>query len=535
MDPFIQDARARARSTQVAKMKRTPVVVIGIDTADIDRVDRLVDEGRMPRLAALRSAGLCGRVEPWPPGFFDMVWPSFNTGRPLAEHGWYYGKLWLPERMHLEFTRPDWLPQDPFWARLPATEYRVGLVDVPFAPLPGRELQGVYINGWQCHDGTIDHVAPHGLRRELTSRFGRPIQPRVDPFGPQSAARFRSIRDAAIAATAQIAAICRWLLAREPFDLFVVVLGGAHRAGHYAFDLSQIDASALDPSARAGLSAALDDVYAACDAAVGEIAQAAPAGARVMACALHGMGRESGWSEQFPRLLASIAGDGEPATAARGLLYRLKSRVPPGLVRRAREMVPDAWCNAVIPLWSRRMHDWSRTRFFALPSDLGGFLRINLRGRERLGVVEPGAEYDALCDMLTEAFLSLRDIESGAAVVDSVDRVDRLVGPKAPARPWLPDLVVNWGPLAARDLVGVRSAGHGEVRWQRDWRMSSGRSGNHRPTGWFVATGPGIAAGVSNKARRAEDLAHMISAWLGAHPDEGVPDEAVRSGHARPA
>lgn len=513
---MIETRDALAGPLPAREARRSPVVVIGIDTADLDRVDRLVAEGRMRRLAALRAIGLRGRIEPWPPGFFDMVWPSFNTGRPLAEHGWYYGKLWRPERMRLELRRPDWLPQQPFWARLDPAEYRVGLVDVPFAPVPDGRLAGVYINGWQCHDGTIAHVAPAGLEHDITARFGRPILPRVDPFGPQDAARLCAMRDAAIGATAQIAAICRWLLTREQFDLFIVVLGGAHRAGHYVYDLSEIDADGLDPGQRARLAAALDDVYGACDAAVGEIADAAPAGARLMVCALHGMGREAGWSEQLPGLLASIAGDGGPPASGGGLLYRLKSRVPPGLVRQVREAVPDAWCNAVIPLWSRRMHDWSRTRCFALPSDLGGYIRINLRGRERRGIVEPGAEYDRLCEHLAEGFLSLRDLESGAPVVDAVDRVDRAIAVTAPARPWLPDLVVRWGPLAARDLVGVRSAGHGEIRWLRGRRLTSGRSGNHRPTGWLVATGPGIATGVANRAYRAEDLAGTILSWLGA-------------------
>lgn len=500
--------------------------MIGIDTADHERIERLIDEGRMPRLAALRALGLRGRIEPWPPGFFDMVWPSFNTGRPLAEHGWYYGKLWRPERMRLELRRPDWLPQEPFWARLDSGRYRVGLIDVPFAPIPRGRFSGVYINGWQCHDGTIDHIAPAGLEHDITARFGRRIQPRLDPFGPQSADRLRAVRDAAIAATAQIAAICRWLQAREPFDLFVVVLGGAHRAGHYAYDLSQIDAAALEPSQSAPLSRALDDVYAACDAAVGEIADAAPAGARLLVCALHGMGREAGWAEQLPRLLARIDGAGAPSGGQGGLLYRLKSRVPEGLVRSAREIVPDAWCDAVIPLWSRRMHDWSRTRCFALPCDLGGFLRINLRGRERDGIVAPGAEQDRLCELLAEGFLSFRDLESGEPVVEAVDRVDSQVGAEAPARPWLPDLVVRWGRLAARDLIGVRSAAHGEVRWQRHWRLASGRSGNHRPTGWLVATGPDIAPATANAPWRAEDLAPTILSWLGAAPDSGHPGAA---------
>jgi len=54
-------------------VSRIPTVVVGIDTADGDRGDRLLDEGRMPRLAGLLARGRRGHVEPWPPGFYDMV------------------------------------------------------------------------------------------------------------------------------------------------------------------------------------------------------------------------------------------------------------------------------------------------------------------------------------------------------------------------------------------------------------------------------------------------------------------------------
>ena len=181
-------------------------------------------------------------------------------------------------------------------------------------------------------------------------------------------------------------------------------------------------------------------------------------------CALHGMRPEAGWSEQFPPFLASSDGVGAPAVDQRGALYRLKSNVPRGLVRLTRQSLPAALFDPVIPLWSSRMHDWSRTRCFSRPCDRGSFLPIDLRGRERNGIVEPGAEYDELCTRLAEGFLSFRDVECGQPVVDSVDRADEQVGSDAPAGRWLPDLVIRLGPLRAIDLTGVRSDQHGEIR-----------------------------------------------------------------------
>ena len=45
--------------------------------------------------------------------------------------------------------------------------------------------------------------------------------------------------------------------------------------------------------------------------------------------------------------------------------------------------------------------DWTRTRAFWLPTDLEGCIRVNLKGREPQGTVEPGAEFERVLDELT--------------------------------------------------------------------------------------------------------------------------------------
>ena len=80
------------------------------------------------------------------------------------------------------------------------------------------------------------------------------------------------------------------------------------------------------------------------------------------------------------------------------------------------------------------MFDWSQTRFFALPSDVGGLVRFNLQGREPEGIVRQGAEFDGLCDELIDALCSLEDVETGEPIIAAVDRTDDVVGLDAPFR-----------------------------------------------------------------------------------------------------
>lgn len=49
------------------------MVLIGLDAAEIDVVDRLVADGRMPNLARLRQQGRWGRLQTEPPHFLSLV------------------------------------------------------------------------------------------------------------------------------------------------------------------------------------------------------------------------------------------------------------------------------------------------------------------------------------------------------------------------------------------------------------------------------------------------------------------------------
>lgn len=62
--------------------------------------------------------------------------------------------------------------------------------------------------------------------------------------------------------------------------------------------------------------------------------------------------------------------------------------------------------------------DWSRTRAYGL--GLNG-LYLNLRGREREGIVEPGAQADALLAEIRQKLLDIRDPKNGSQVITRVD------------------------------------------------------------------------------------------------------------------
>jgi len=149
-----------------------------------------------------------------------------------------------------------------------------------------------------------------------------------------------------------------------------------------------------DPEAFAAARA----VYAAIDAAVGELLAAAGDVEHVLVVSGDGGGpNHAGW-HLLPEVLERMgflvppgkAGGDDGPTAKPGLYGRLRGLVPSGLRQSVSRRLPASLRDRLMKKGADAHVDWSRTRAFCLPTDLEGCVRINLRGREPEGIVAPG-------------------------------------------------------------------------------------------------------------------------------------------------
>ena len=492
-----------------------PLVMIGLDAVDGSELQKLMGAGGLPNLSKLMRQGQFRELYNEAPGLLSSVWRSFVNGLPVGEHGWYFRKMWRPDRGRFETADPTWLRLEPFWRHLCGGTYRLAIIDVPHAPpAPRQGFPGIYLNGWQCHDYAPPAATPQELWRELEARFGRP-RLTAERYGRQTRASLLELRAQVIQSADQIGEIAAWLLGRERCDLLLIVLGAGHRAGHYLWDTSQIDETALSERDRDLLGNALGEVYAACDRAVGRIVEAAPSGSRIAVFALHGMGPNPGWIERFSDILTLLHDDRDRRRPHVSLRASLRRAVRSPIAMRTARLLPGTLHRQLGKFWSARMFDWKETRFFALPSDVGGLVRFNLQGREPEGIVRQGAEFDGLCDELVDALCALEDVETGEPIIAAVDRTDEMVGIDAPFRHVLPDLTAHWAGRRLGDSIGVRSRRCGELVWERGQKLTSGRSGNHRLRGWLLTAGAGIVPGAAPAASTL-DLVPSIFHVLGA-------------------
>ncbi|HUW03551.1 MAG TPA: hypothetical protein VMW08_14430 [Acidimicrobiales bacterium] len=149
-------------------------------------------------------------------------------------------------------------------------------------------------------------------------------------------------------------------------------------------------------------------------------------------------------------------------------------------------------------------------RYFALPTFTDIHLRINLKGREANGLVDP-ADYEAVCDEAIAEMQRIIDPRTGASPIRSVHRV-RADDPMAEPGPDADIMMVIDCPTDSlwHPAVGML----GPIPFQR--------TGAHSPHGWLAARGPSFEPEHLTERRPAADIARTMIDILGVEPPPGA-------------
>ena len=496
------------------------ICVLQFDAASVAAVDRMLAEGRLPVLAGLVERGR--RLELRTPAdhFAAGAFHTLYSGVELGDHGLVYPFQWDPAAQRARYMTA--FPAPPaIWERLARAGLRTLAID-PYESRPPRDWKGTYVCGWQFADRVVlpRWSLPRAAAGDLARRHGRGPHA-TEIFGRPNVRDLLALREKLVAAPGRVADAATELLARDRYDLVWLTFSAAHLAGHQFWDLSQL---AAEPAGRERelLAGALGDVYEAVDAAFGRALAALPGDVDVIVASAVGMDVNSSRADLLPGMLAAVlAGGPLPAgDGAAGAIWRLRAAIPPGARGALARALPD---RAALELTARlelRGVDWSQTRAFAHPADNQGYVRLNLRGRERDGIVDPG-EADELLARIAAGLQTFRDPD-GLPAVAGIERVaEHHPGERCGQ---LPDLVVRWSDRPATTLAGVSSDTFGEVLRSG---AGSGRSGNHTPGDAWAVVAPGrCAAREPARPPRLADVAATIAAACGAD-GAGLPGESL--------
>ena len=125
------------------------VLLIGIDGADWDIIDPMIEAGRLPNFHRLKEEGAWGRLKSLHPPLTPIVWTSIASGKTKEKHG------------ILDFfsTSRD-VKAKRIWDILEERGYTIGLHEYPVT-WPPRECSGFIIPDLLARDSS---TYPQGLR-----------------------------------------------------------------------------------------------------------------------------------------------------------------------------------------------------------------------------------------------------------------------------------------------------------------------------------------------------------------------------------
>jgi predicted AlkP superfamily phosphohydrolase/phosphomutase len=486
------------------KSGHSRVLMLGLDALDFRLFDELMAAGKLPNLAAF--AGQSERLEVESDGaiLHGSLWPTFASGTGPGTHGVYFWVQWLAEEMrHVRNNHPAFA-FDPFWTGLPAAGCRATIVDVPF--VPAARVEGLrHFIGWGLHDEIEAYAWPEAFGRQVVKRLGRhPLS--FDTVEPQT------LRDKLVMARDMRRGVhLRTKLVREILKdgtetLVVTTFGELHKAGHYLAASQQLSSRYTNADAIAAILQPLDAAWP------GIVAAAGP-DTHVFLFALHGTQEQVPFDE-FGSQIASLLNGKEPVDPA----------AHPDLIRRVRDLVPDALHRAI---WKRlppsvrarrqgqqqgHSSDLAVDKLMTVAHDQHPAFRINLRGRERDGVVDQGGAEDLFRELAI--LVAQVNVEDGARAFSELWRpAEHTHGPRLDR---LPDVLLVANP-------GVKRANRLEMPGGRTLRSlrTEARNGVHTGRG-FCYFRP---AGGVHKARRlvnTVDFAPTVLQLLGLPQRPGL-------------
>jgi len=496
------------------------LLIVGLDAMEADLVDRWVASGDLPTLERLRRGGVWCRPSSLPGLGSDANWMSFLTGVRPGRHGrYFYRQL---DNGTYSAARPEeksW-GRDPFWVQIGRSGKRCIAIDMPYGAVTG-EFDGIQITDWLVHDRiyrearswpeyVVDRLAKSGARYEahVHDLHGRSRTDCVDMI-QQLKQRVETKTKVALD-----------FAAREPWDMFLVTFTDAHDAGHVLWHLHDPSHPQHDAALAAEIGDPLKAIYVAIDSALGRLVSAVGKDVTVIVFSGIGMGPNYSGNFLLDEFLRTREFGAHPPQRSVDWARRTYRRV-----------MPLAGRNLLLGLAARTderlvARDRSRRRYFAIPhNEISGAVRINLKGREPDGKVEPGAEYERLCDELAHDLARLVNADTGAPAVKEVVRAK--ADYSGPFVNVLPDLLVVW--TKAEPLTAISADGVGPVRAN----YSGNRTGDHTSNIFCAAHGPGIVAGQLNARPEVVDFAPTMATLLGVGSAEwdGVTIDAFIGSH----
>ena len=523
------------------------ILVIGVDAGTMGLIEGWSDEGRLPGFKHFFQEGVHGKLHSVPNMCSASAWSSMVTGVNPGKHGIYWFGEYAPDSYEYFYINASYRNGDTLWDIMSASGRRVGVINVPIS-YPADEVNGFLIAGLDApHADDERFTYPPGLLAELRGQLGEYI---IEPGMPgfYKAGRLdEGVRKLHATIDSRLA-YASHLMKTRPWSFFMVVFTTVDSAQHFFWKYMKPQGFTLEDDELRRYQHVIRDVYVHQDDAIRQLMELAGPDTTVFIVSDHG-GDLGGKGPLLPLWLEHMG--------MLGYVKRARRRGPhPAMARELILSLLASGYRSVDRHFERdfklrlaktfpglrqkveaHMHfsqiDWAATKAFT--DGVRPDIWINLKGRFPQGIVEPGQEYDDVCEKIRAHFLAMRDTRTDEGAVDGVIRKEEVY--HGPYLDLAPDLVVQWKPDLPATAVALGDTEATDLQRTRA-RLTDrkgggagplGGSGMHGPHGIFFAKGPHIRRGaemeVAEIASVAPTLLHLAGLPVPGYMDGRVIEE----------
>lgn len=496
------------------------VFVFGVDGGTFEVLAPMMEKGLLPHFKRIQEEGSWGTLESTIPPLSPPAWVTFATGKNPGKHGIFGFTEPVEKSYSIRFVNARSRGAQPFWNILSGKGKRVGVINVPMT-YPPDPVNGYFISGLDAPGTNSPFTHPPNLYEEICRVAGSytinySLPERVDVVPPEKVLkkileveenRFRCVE---------------YLMAESEWSLFLCVFSATDGVQHFFWHLMDPRHHRFHKEGGDLQENPVFSAYRKMDEFLGKILEKLDDRTILIVMSDHGAGPFD-LSVPYLNLNEWLAERGYLAkTRKEESLFQRGGRWLRSFYRRylplkAKETLRIRFGRFKDILQSYLYHsciDWPKTRAYSSYDELlSRGIRINCKGREPQGIVEPGSAYEELRLELREQLLELVHPFTGRSIVENVYLREELYsGPYAFKAP---DLVVGWKPEAFfTEHTGVFRRG-------KEFQAPSiRRSGEHRREGILMALGPGVRKGRIQGAVLA-DLAPTILYLMG----EAIPGD----------
>ena len=422
------------------------VFVIGLDGGTFDLIKPWASAGKLPNFSRLISTGVHGDLLSTIHPLSPQAWSSFITGKNPGKHGIYGFVKRNNQSYDLQYMNATNRDGASLWRLISEAGGKLGVIDVPFTYPPER-VNGFMITGMDAMWESAKYIYPEELKIEIESKLGNYCW---YPQKPTMKEMDRYVRDI-FRAIDYRGRVTEYLMESKEWDFFITVFLAPDRVQHTLWRHMDKNHVLYNPQEAERYGNIILQVYQRIDEIIGKLTARLDDNVTVIIMSDHGSGpyrwvlNLSKWLDMngLLQFKNSQAKRRVPNQALKHSWFFLKKWLPDKLKKKLAVLAPalkHKWMSHV--LFSGI--DWQNTQAYAIGNY--GNIYINLKGREPLGIVNPGEEYEKLREEIIRKLAELRDPDSGETILDKVYKREELYS--GPYLEDAPDLIVLWKDFA---------------------------------------------------------------------------------------